>query len=220
MPQSDYNPFPPIPKITTFDTALAETKDYKSVHKFLLELWTSGVIQKGSGYCLSMTDMIKTILAQHNIDSDVVECKLTVLSQNPPGLLLVGHDGLRNTTATTDMDTHFICVTKTEIPMLIDLSIFNIRSEIPFICERLNATNESLEENLLAKYQYENSSWVYQAKAASRLPQVHQLSMLNKIKNDIRVNQDINYLKILNYFGIGFALINFVMNMVIVGTQR
>lgn len=219
MSATDYNPFPPIPKLTTFDTALAETKDYKLVHKFLIELWTSGIIQKGGGYCLSMTDMIRTILAQHNIDSDVVECKLTVMGQNPPGLLLVGHDGLRNSTQLTDMDTHFVCVTKTEIPMLIDLSIFNVRPEIPFICERLNATNESLEEHLLAKYQYENSSWIYQAKEASRLPQTHQISMLNRIKNDLRVHRDINYLKSLGYVGLGLSIINFIINMTILLTQ-
>lgn len=210
-------------RLTTFDHELAQTSDYKTVQQILLDLYYGGIVQKGSGYCISMSDMVRTLLIQKGIDTDIIECKLTILGQNPPGMTLIGHHGLRKTTNLNDaddIDTHVVCITKTQIPMLLDLSIFNCRPEIPFICERLNGSNvpniNDQSSDTIAKYEFDSSVWIYQTRETQRIPRQHQISIIDRIKTDIRVSNDIKWLKILNYLGISISLINFTVNLVII----
>ncbi len=195
-----------IPRFQTTDEILLNDPEYQRVYETVKELWQSGIIQRGTGYCLSMSDMIMTILRQKGIDSHLEECKLTIIGVEPPGLMMVGHTGLfKHNRTPDDLDTHIVCVTDTKIPILIDLSIGGMRAEIPFVCERANG-----EKNTIGEYDFGRSRWVYQRKEQPRLPQQHQLSVTERINTDRWVNRNIGLLKILVIVSITVSLFNAV----------
>jgi len=209
-----------LPMVKTLDKELAETPDYKTVQRVILDLYYGGIIQKGGGYCISMSDMIRTLLLQNGIDASLLECKLTIIKTNPPGLSLIGHHGLRKSNDFSDIDTHIVCVTNTTIPMLIDLSIHDFQPGIPFICERINGVNIKDEtdqsSDVISKYEFgNNSTWIYQTREVQRIPRQHQIGIIDRFKTDARVFDDIKWLKILSYLGVAFAVVNFVINVTI-----
>jgi len=171
-----------IPRFKSTDEELTNTEDYKKVHSVIMHLWQGGIIQRGRGYCLSMSDMIKTLLDQDGIACRLVECKLTVLGIDPPGILLVGHDGLNKAQQDiNDIDSHMVCVTETKIPMLIDLSIIGVRPEVPYILER---ASDKSDGETLAEYDFVDSKWIYQTKPTTRIPRQHQKSIVDRIQTD------------------------------------
>jgi hypothetical protein len=183
-------------RVTTTDTELAQTKDYQTVMTQINLLYNSGVVARGSGFCLSMSEMIRTLLVQQGISSRLVECKLTVMSKNPPRLSLIGHDNLTGNTINDirQMDVHVVCITDTEIPMLIDLSIAELRPEhTPYICERA----PSLESPAIAEYQWSDTTWVYQTKPVSQLPKMHQESIVDRFLTDRKIFRTLRTMTIL-----------------------
>jgi len=193
-----------IPRFQTTDEILLNDPEYQKVYEVVKELWSSGIIQRGTGYCLAMSDMMVTLLAQKGINSHIQECKTTIIGINPPGLNLVGHTGLFPVNRVPDdLDTHIVCITDTKTPMLIDLSLGAMRPEIPFICERVNGSGTTISE-----YDFGSSRWVYQSKGTGRLPEQHQKSMLERMGTDRGVTRDIRLLKILVILAITISTVN------------
>ncbi len=194
-----------IPIFKSTDEELINSEDYKKIHVILMHLWQGGIIQRGRGYCLSMADMIKTLLEQEGIVCNLVECKLTVMGIDPPGILLVGHDGLnRAQQDINDIDSHMICITKTEIPMLIDLSVIGVRPEIPWIFERANGA----KDGIIAEYDFGVSRWIYQHKPSTRLPGHHQKSIVERIKTDGGIFRKFKLLTVLIVIAMTISLVN------------
>lgn len=180
-----------VPRFTSKDQELVETRDYQIVIALVRELWSGGIIPRGSGYCLSMSDMIQTLLKQQGIDSHLEECKLTILGIDPPNFKIIGQTGLyKPDRRPEDVDTHVVCVTDTKIPMIIDLSVYSFREEVPYVVERLNG-----RPGFLAELDFTQSRWVYQLKDRQRLVDQHQTSILNRIQTDQRVRRQITWLQ-------------------------
>ena len=193
---TDLFTIPPMPRFQTTDAELIKTKDYQTVLTQINLLYNSGVVARGNGFCLSMAEMIRTLLHQQGISSRLVECKLTAMSQNPPRLTLIGHDNLtvQDRSQFSQMDVHVVCVTDTEIPMLIDLSISDLRPEhTPYICERVGPSTDST----IAEYQWADTNWVYQTKPVSQLPKMHQESIVDRFLTDRRIFRTLRTLTIL-----------------------
>ena len=191
-----------IPNHTTKDQELFDTADYQTVLKVVKELWDGGVILRGAGFCYSMADLTRILLAQKGIKSRMIECKVTVMSHEPPNLILIGHDGLvyRGNAIDPDlMDTHVVVITDTAIPMIVDTSIAHIRQDVPFIIER--AVNTSSE--ILASLELGTSKWTYYCKESVAVPKIHQQNILERIKTDQEVKNSMKWLKVL----IGVALV-------------
>lgn len=208
----------------TDDEELRNDPEYQKVIGLVNSLWESGVIRRGSNFCLSMSDLIHQMLALHNIRSRVIECKLTVLGIDPPGYALVGHNGLRfrlgGALDPNNYDTHVVCITETKIPMLIDLSINHLRKEVQFICERMNGLNNataatvSKPEEVLAHYNFGASTWTYQAKVVGNLPVLHQRSILDRIELDRKVSNSIKWLFVMNGIAILLTLANLLRGVI------
>jgi hypothetical protein len=200
---------PPIPRFQTDDARLLADPDYQTVYATVLQLWEGGIIQRGRGYCLSMADIIHNLLKQKGINSRIVECKLTVVGIDPPGLLLVGHDGLNQVQqSAAAIDSHVVCVTETKIPMLIDLSIIGVRPEIPWILEALDSQGSSMVD-----LDFGTSKWLYQSKEVSRIPQQHQVSILERFKTDQKTSARIRLLMILVVVSLAVSSINAARGM-------
>lgn len=203
----NFGPMPTIPRFQTDNEALLNNPEYQIVQETVLQLWEGGIIQRGRGYCLSMADIIHNLLKQKNIKSRIVECKLSVVGIDPPGLLLVGHDGLNKVQqSAAAIDSHVVCITDTEIPMLIDLSVIGVRPEIPWILESL--TPQTAAPDVIAEYNFGASRWLYQNKLGSRIPQQHQASILDRFKTDQQVSRSIRSLKLLIVVAICISLLN------------
>lgn len=182
-----------VPKIRleTTNKELLESQEYKSVMEVVGMLYHNGILTRSAGFCLSTSDMLLKLLDAKGISSSLQECSLTVSINNPPALSLVGHDGFtKHLQDYQGLDSHIVVVTNTEIPMLIDLSIGIYDPNIPYICEPLNPTDKAS----LSQYTFHNSTWYYESKGYSKLPKLHQQSILERIKTDKIIFKKISFI--------------------------
>jgi hypothetical protein len=180
--------------------------DYQKIMDIVEGLWLGRVIERGAGYCLSMSDLIHTVLReQAGIDSQVVECKLTVLTNNPPSLKLIGHEGLKTGNNIDALDTHVVCITNTTTPYLIDLSVSNILSTVSYVVEPLTSTT-----NTMLDLSTGGSKWIYQQRENHKLPEIYQSNMLNRYRTDRKIFNSIRWLKILIVVVITISTVNAV----------
>ena len=197
-----------LPKLITADKELQDTKYYQDTLKIVKELWDGGVIMRGAGFCYSMSDIARIMLTQKGIPCRLAECKITIMSNDPPNLVLIGHDGLLHGGKSNnlgDIDTHIVVVTETEIPMIVDLSISHVRKDIPYIVERLT---QGVTEDVLADIQFSGSRWTYYIKESVSIPSIHQQSIVQRIQTDQKVKKDIGWLKILIIAAISISSLN------------
>lgn len=185
-----------------------ESKDYyKKIISLIENLWEDGIIQRASGYCLSVSDMIQKILHFNGIESKLLECSLLFIDKDPPNMRLVGYDGIKSVKDDKlELDTHVVCITKTEIPILIDLSISYLTDKVKYICKRYDKSNEGN----FVEYKIGTTSWMYQEKSITRVPSLHRQSIIDRIKLDLKIDSSI---KRINYILIALstvALLNFV----------
>jgi hypothetical protein len=198
------------PKMITADKELQDTTYYQDTIKIVKELWDGGIILRGAGFCYSMSDLARIMLTQRGIPCRLAECKITIMSNDPPNLILIGHDGLMyggKSTNPSDVDTHVVVVTETEIPMIVDLSISHLRRDVPYIVERLT---QGVSEDVLADIQYNGSRWTYYIKESVSVPSIHQQSIIQRIQTDQKVKKDIGWLKILIIAAISISSVNAV----------
>jgi hypothetical protein len=189
----------------TRDEELRKTPYYNKAISIIQGLWNSGVIQRAPGQCLSVSDMMYKLLTFEGVPCKIVECNLIVWSKNKPKLDVVGFENLLGCDPNM-INTHVICVTNTEIPMLIDLSISNIDPNIPFICERL----KSEDFQILSQYEFENSTWKYGHKQTSAIPELHQKTILERINYDNQIDKKF---KVITKVIIGLSIIT-ILNFI------
>ena len=195
-----------------FDQRVTQDPQFPDIKRVIDSLWESGIIQRGSGYCLGMCDIIQKLLESKGVGSKIVECKLIVLKKNPPGIHLIGQNGIYSqeeiSRGQVKVDTHVVIITDTKIPMLIDASIGHVSDKIPYVCGEVNG-----KDNVLAEYKIDDSEWVYLKKPVEVLPELHQKSLLERIRTDVDVAKSIKFLKIIVTCIIGMSLINFTLNI-------
>jgi hypothetical protein len=188
---------------------VAQTEYYQKVKSFVDGLHSAGMLENGSGYCLSMSDIIHKLLHKEGIKSKLVECSLMVTLKNPPSLYLMGYPGFNSNNFDGEkmLQTHIICVTETETPILIDLSISHIDKNIPYICAPI--IKREVHTNI-AEYDFETSTWTYQEKVDTELPKLHQRSILDRIEQDNKVTRQINFIKTFMLVILGISTLNLI----------
>lgn len=195
-----------------FDQKVTQDSQFPLVKQVIDSLWEGGIIQRGAGYCLGMSDIIQKLLESKGVKSKILECKLIVLKKNPPGIHLIGQNGMFSAgnldKSQTKVDTHVVVITDTKIPMLIDTSIGHVSDKIPYVCGEING-----KENVLAQYNIDDTEWVYLKKPIEVLPELHQKSLIDRIRTDVDVAKSIKFLKIIVTCIIGMSLINFTLNV-------
>lgn len=195
-----------------FDQKVANDPQYNEIKQVIDSLWESGIIQRGTGYCLGMSDIVHKLLESKGIKSKIVECKLIVIKKNPPNIFLIGQNGIYTegdiAKNHTKIDTHVVVVTDTKIPMIIDTSIGHVSENIPYVCGEVNGKN-----NVLAEYKIDDAEWVYLRKPVEVLPELHQKSLLDRIKTDVNVSNTLQFLKYVVIALICMSVINFTLNV-------
>lgn len=184
---------------------VTETDYFKTIKMVVDNIHNTGMVEAGSGYCLSMSDIVLKLLHKEGIKSRLVECNLMVTLKNPPGLFLIGYPGFNQNNYDSEkmMQTHIICITETEVPILIDTSISHIDKNVPYICAPILRNYEHAN---ISEYEFETSTWTYTEKKETEieLPKLHQKSIIDRIKKDTEIQTQINFIR--NFMIILFAI--------------
>jgi hypothetical protein len=193
--------------IATSSEDLKKTEDYQTVTRLISRLIESGVVFMGQGYCISMSDILYTLLMQHDIKCRMVECQLAITHKKDDAIWLIGFDNQKSGELKNEVDTHVVIVTDTEIPMLIDLSISH---KLP---EDMNAIIDAVElkdNRVIATINHPGVSLIYQERERFKLPLLHQTSIVDRIKTDKKIFKDIKFLMFLVVFSVSVSSINLI----------
>lgn len=192
--------------------ALKETGYYQQVLGMVQQVKSSGLIAKGFGQCLSMSDIILKLLYKEGIQSELVECSLMVFRKEPPGVYLVGYPGFieNHYDKTERMENHVVCITKTEIPILIDLSVTAIDSEVEFICEPIVKEETHAD---IAEFKFNNSTWTYQSRPTTGLPRLYEKSIIKRMQTDNSVEKQLKFIRSFLYIMFLVSFLNFARGL-------
>jgi hypothetical protein len=189
--------------ILTSNLKLLKNETYKEVSKLITSLIDNGLIHAGKGYCISMSDVIYTLLVQNKISCSLVECQLTYTDKLNNNRLLVGFDNLK--TSELEEDVHVAVITNTDPPLLIDASIAHILPEGTYavIDEVIRG-----DGRIICDIETDNLMLTYQEKKKDKIPLLHQKSIVNRINTDLNIFKNLRILKV----GIIMALIISALN--------
>lgn len=196
----------------TNDIELEKLPYYKNIFDVVERLNKSNVLHNLHGNCVAAADIVTAMLLQSGIESIITECQVSICvkEKDKKYYNLVGYDSF---SFSGQVDTHVVVITKTEVPILIDLSISeHLPENHPFVVERLNSS----DPNLLASYELDNCHIVYQNKRNIRLPSLHQKTIIQRIAEDEKSKKKIKNITTIVFALLGFTLLNFAANTLIV----
>lgn len=193
----------------TDDDELKKSKEYKLILESIDELESLGVLERTTGYCIATTDIVSKLLRSKGIECSIVECSLMVINKKNNRFNFVGYDDANKDESANKICSHMICITKTEIPVLIDLSVPYMVPEKPYIIERVNKDKNLDHSSIVSEYEFEHSTWSYSEKLNSQYPLLHQQNIVDRIETDIKIEKRIrsneNQIKIIQ--NIVFAIL-------------
>lgn len=195
--------------IITTDSDLAATPTYKKVHQLMCSLIESGITRMGEGYCISVSDIILNMIVQYGVKASLMEVKLSIMDKTTGISGMIGHEVVWEKNSHTHVATHVVVCVDGEIPFFIDGSIAHrLPNNMQCVINRI----ENLGSKMLSNFEYANYGFVYQEKVDGMgIPQLHQISILERMGTDKRIFDTMKQLKLLNIIGIvlsAFALIN------------
>ncbi len=186
---------------------------YLQIKKLLDNLITTGVLPKLQGNCIAAADLVQNLLYQHNIHSRILEVQLTATKHYNDGdteFMFVGYDNLMNP---GQVDTHLIVIAETEIPLLIDVSIGHVLAGTSeqFVLKELNTNSLFLADHMIDDVQL-----TYTAKKSIRLPNLHQRTLIDRMMEERKLKETIQWLKILTMTGLGLSVFNTLANTLLI----
>jgi hypothetical protein len=195
----------------TLDHVLMKDPHFFKIQELLRKLGQSDVLKNMKGNCVSACDTMQHLLLQVGIDSVIVECQLVITrdgTNQANDLLFIGYDD-RNYAG--EVDTHVILITKSKVPLIIDLSLSHVLpADHSYVIERLNDKNKEL-----GVYTIGNLTLSYTNKPNIRLHNVHQKNLLSKFLEDERRDKKISFIERLAYWALVLTGINVVLNSII-----
>jgi hypothetical protein len=195
------------------DKDIIEHPQYKIIVDILTKLSASGIIWNLHGNCFAASDMLSAMLIQSGVECTMVECQASIRIQQEDGTSFFNLVGYDNFSFNGQVDTHVVVVTKTEIPILIDLGISQYLSQDhPFIVEKV----DNKDPDVLGNYIFDNYNIIYQTKRNIRFPSLHQKTFLERVNAEVQASGKIKTMTLLVYFVSAFTLFNFIANMAII----
>lgn len=195
--------------IITTDNDLKNTETYKKTVVEIEKIIMSGLPILGQGLCISVSDVIMQILRNVGITCQMIEVQASIKNKIKNTVELLGYDdNLAN--RPVSVDTHVVVLVSGEINFFIDGSIGHLLPK---------QNGEVIIDKVIGKEEFaiidnDKIFIVYQIKPKSKLPSIHQNSIINRIETDKEIFKNISLLKKLNYIGITlslFAVINVLL---------
>lgn len=177
------------------------------------KLFFSGMAVNFAHNCIAASDILQASLYSMGIKSKIVEVQLNVFRQDANGendYLYIGYDSV---SFPDQIDTHVVVVTDTTVPMLIDLSLGHILPKDKNIVIIPAATDE---ENVIGKIQVSNLSLTYFIKRNVKLPNLHQKNIVQRMLEDQKTNQKVEWIQKMVNILLLFSLINFTLNSILI----
>jgi hypothetical protein len=181
----------------TSDDSIKNNKHYKEISSVLTNMVKCGVIDLGSGYCISIGDMVSSALKARGIDSKIVECQATITYHdcNPPDIRFIGFN---NMSIPGEIDTHVVVVTTTDPPFMIDASIPHRLPRGSYAILEPIKTPQLTNNNLIkTKFDKHNISVLYDEKKLQHVPKNHQVSIIERVETDRKIFKNLSSLKLL-----------------------
>ncbi len=200
-----------IHEFMTSDLACKTDPNYIVISELLSEMVRTGSIFLGSGYCISMSDMVRTALKHRGMDSKLVDCQATFtdIKNGPKGNSFIGYPNVMHP---GEIDTHVVVVTSTTPSYLIDASLSRkLPNNRYAIVEPIKFNSDNQLTLVNASYDDLGLKVTYQQKKVQVAGYHHQQSIVERIEMDRKIAADIQLLKTLNYIGIclgTFAFLN------------
>lgn len=194
---------------------------YRKIMRIVDTLSRTGILQKGLGQCISMSDLVKSMLEDQGIAAEMIECECTINvdqrnqstdNKAPRNMVWLGYEdkSLAKDGLTEQLvDTHMIVITKTDPPWLIDSSIVGYAPGINCLVEPV-LQDKNTRPGIIAQFRYQHSFWVYRHKIKTRLPQYYQNSIVNRIQTDLKVSSNIRLLAVLVCVALTISSVNAV----------
>lgn len=181
---------------------------YVTISEVLTRMAKSGIFELCGGYCISMSDMVRTALKQRGIESKPVEVTLTITyhSHTPADTVFVGFNEVGNP---GEIDTHVILVTDTTPPYIIDASIpHRLPKGILAVIELITAADDM--KLIDRRFRPTNISMIYEQKTRQIVPMHHQESIIARINTDRKIFKNLGYLKILIILALTISALNLI----------
>lgn len=174
----------------------------KKVYNIIHRMATNGIIHAGNGWCVSMSDMIQHHLESAGVRCHMLEVDLRINRQDND----VVYIGLTDEQKQLDTyDTHVVVIADCETPILIDASVSKY---LPFgklaVFEPLTAQGT----NYFLKFDENQIDLTYRTKALQTVPLTHHSSIVQRIKTDNDVQQQLRLLKVFVFLAAIFSIIN------------
>lgn len=189
--------------ILTSDVKIKNTKVYKDVTNILFRLVENGLVSAGSGYCISMADIIYSLLIQNKIPCKLVECQLTATNKENNNTTLIGFKDFKSDES--QVDSHVVVVTSTEPSLIIDFSILHI---LPKGIYGIIDAVSSGEDRIISNIESENMALIYQEKKSVKIPMLHQRSIIDRINTDINIYKNLGALRLLIILALIISTLN------------
>lgn len=199
----------------TSNEKLKKAPQFHKVVELLDKLDKGAILGRLSGNCIASCDMVQTMLSQSGIECEIVECQACIHREGETlEFFFVGYD---DTAFAGQVDTHLVVVTKTKIPMLIDVSISHLLPyDHPYIVEELK---EYADGNIIGDYTYSNFKLTYQKKKVIRIPNIHQKTLLGRITEEMKFRNLVHKLVWIVWLGLSLSAVNFILNMTLLSVK-
>ena len=182
--------------------------EYKKVISVLKQVYDDGLIFQGKGHCVAMSDIIYKLLIHNGIECDLYEVSLMITKQKFTDVVLLGYSLCNRNDTETEVNTHVVCITKTERPILIDSSVYGMIEGVPYICEYVDL------EKPISTFVFENGKFHYTKKYTDyKLPELHQKSILGRISTDDKIFKSIRRINIIVSAAIIISTLNFARGL-------
>ena len=194
----------------TSNEKLKKLPEFHKIIELLTKLEDGGILGRLGGNCITAADMVQTMLSQVGIQSEIVECQLCIYRRGEAvEFFFVGYD---NTAFNGQVDTHMVVVTKTPIPVLIDLSVSHLMpSDRPFVVDSVSTSDPSI----VTEHDYGNVKLTYQTKKQIKVPHLHQKTLLTRFTEELELKKTLFSLKNFVWIGVGLGLFNLLMNSIL-----
>ena len=199
----------------TSDQNCKDDPNYKIICEMLSQMVRNGSIFLGAGYCMSMSDMVRTALKHRGIDSKLVDCQATFTEVRNGASIGNGFIGYPNVMNAGEIDTHIVVVTSTTPSYLIDASLAKRLPDNRYaIVEPVKFNSDNQLTLISCMFEDVGIKATYQQKKIQIASYQHQMSIVERMETDKKIQSQIEFLTKLNYVGIvlsTFALLNVVL---------
>jgi len=202
----------------TSDQSVKRDPTYKIISEIISEMSKSGAIFLGSGYCISIGDMVRNALKHRGIDSKLVDCQATftdMTTSRSRGNSFIGFPGVINP---GEIDTHVVVVTSTNPAFLIDASLSRrLPNNKLAIVEPVKFNSDNNLTLVSAYYDDVKMKVTYEQKRNQVAGFHHQQSIIDRIQLDNKIDKQIKNLRFLIILSIMFsvaATFNFILKLI------